>query len=162
MPTTPEIPQIELAHFKTLTGSPRVEFDVHFNPESLEYSVANTLKEEGQGAKKKQFIDKSTAKLTMQLVFDTTDSGEDVRTHTDKVAKLLKPVGSGSKQVPPNVEFITMSYSASGDTSTQTIRPVDLSLADPAAARAAVDTHLSGAYERLKRLDLPKSPTARE
>jgi DNA-binding GntR family transcriptional regulator len=37
-----------------------------------------------------------------------------------------------------------------------------LSLADPAAARAAVDTHLSGAYERLKRLDLPKSPTVRE
>lgn len=105
MPTTPEIPQIELAHFKTLTGSPRVEFDVHFNPESLEYAITNTLKEEGKGAKKKQFVDKSSAKLTMQLVFDTTDTGEDVRTHTDKVASLLKPVGSGKKQVPPNVEF---------------------------------------------------------
>jgi hypothetical protein len=105
MPTTPEIPQIELAHFKTLTGSPRVEFDVHFNPESLEYSVTNTLKEEGKGGNKKQFVDKSTAKLTMQLVFDTTDTGEDVRTHTDKVASLLKPVGQGKKQVPPNVEF---------------------------------------------------------
>lgn len=34
-----------------------------------------------------------------------------------------------------------------------------LSLGDPEAARQAVDTHLSGAYERLKRLDLPKSPT---
>ena len=67
MATTPEIPQVELAHFKTLTGSPRVEFDVHFNPESLEYAVTNTLKEEGKGGNKKQFVDKTTAKLTMQL-----------------------------------------------------------------------------------------------
>lgn len=36
-----------------------------------------------------------------------------------------------------------------------------LSLADPEVARQAVDTHLSGAYERLKRLDLPKSPSAK-
>ena len=35
-----------------------------------------------------------------------------------------------------------------------------LSLADPAAARAAVDQHLSGAYERLKKLDLPEKATS--
>jgi DNA-binding GntR family transcriptional regulator len=33
-----------------------------------------------------------------------------------------------------------------------------LSLADPAAARDAVDQHLSGAYERLKKVDLPDKP----
>ncbi|MET0695720.1 MAG: FCD domain-containing protein, partial [Propionibacteriaceae bacterium] len=33
-----------------------------------------------------------------------------------------------------------------------------LALADPAAARDAVDQHLSGAYERLKKLDLPDKP----
>ncbi|MBA3528677.1 MAG: GntR family transcriptional regulator [Propionibacteriaceae bacterium] len=33
-----------------------------------------------------------------------------------------------------------------------------LSLGDPAAAREAVDKHLSGAYERLKKLDLPDKP----
>ena len=102
---TPELPTIELATFRTLTGSPTVEFEVHFNPASLEYSVSNTLKEEGRGSKKKQYIDKTSAKLTMQLVFDTTHSGEDVRVHTDKVAALLEPVGDGKKQVPPNVEF---------------------------------------------------------
>lgn len=36
-----------------------------------------------------------------------------------------------------------------------------LSLADPEVARQAVDTHLSGAFERLKQLDLPKSPTSK-
>ena len=35
-----------------------------------------------------------------------------------------------------------------------------LGLADPEVARQAVDTHLSGAYERLKRLDLPQSPAS--
>lgn len=102
---TPELPRVELARFRTLTGSPTVEFDVHFNPASLEHSVSNTLKEEGKGSRKKQFIDKTSAKLTMKLVFDTTDTGEDVRVHTDKVAALLRPVGDGKKQVPPNVEF---------------------------------------------------------
>lgn len=102
---TPELPKIELARFRTLTGSPTVDFEVHFNPASLEHSVSNSLKEEGKGSKKKQFIDKTSAKLTMQLVFDTTDTGEDVRVHTDKVAALLRPVGDGKKQVPPNVEF---------------------------------------------------------
>ena len=33
-----------------------------------------------------------------------------------------------------------------------------LSLADPQAARDAVEKHLSGAYERLKKLDLAAAP----
>jgi DNA-binding GntR family transcriptional regulator len=36
-----------------------------------------------------------------------------------------------------------------------------LSLADPEAARQAVDIHLSGAFERLKQLDLPQSLPAK-
>lgn len=35
-----------------------------------------------------------------------------------------------------------------------------LSLADPELARQAVDTHLSGAFQRLKRLNLPQSRTS--
>jgi hypothetical protein len=50
-------------------------------------------------------VSQTTAKLTMDLVFDTTDSGEDVRATTDKMAKLLKPHGPSGKQVPPLVEF---------------------------------------------------------
>ena len=46
---------------------------MHFNPASLQYTVSN--KEEGQGAKKKQYVSETSAKLTMDLVFDTTDTG---------------------------------------------------------------------------------------
>jgi hypothetical protein len=104
---TPAFPKIEMARFKTLPpgGGQGVAFDVHFNPASLEHTIANTLKDEGGGGRKKQFVDRTTATLKMQLVFDTTDSGEDVRTHTDKMAKLLQPVADDGKQVPPNVEF---------------------------------------------------------
>src|SRR5262245_9844627 len=84
---------------------------VHFNPVSLQYTVANTLKEEGEWKKKKQYVTQSSAKLTMDLVFDTTHTGEDVRITTEKVAKLMEPVAEGSKKVPSVVQFDWGSYS---------------------------------------------------
>lgn len=101
MPQQPADLVDEPATFETLTGT-KVNVQVHFNPASLQYTVANTLKEEGKGAKKKQYVSQTTAKLTMDLVFDTTDSGEDVRVTTNEMAKLLQPVAQGkSKNVPP-------------------------------------------------------------
>jgi hypothetical protein len=41
----------------------------------------------------------------MDLVFDTTPTGQDVRETTEKLAKMLKPHGPSGKQVPPLVEF---------------------------------------------------------
>jgi hypothetical protein len=107
MAALPPLESLEFARFKTLTGpaAQRVDFEVHFNPESLQHTVQNTLKEEGKGAKKKQHVSQTTAKLSMQLVFDTTDTGEDVRRYTDEVAKLMKPAGRGNERVPPLVEF---------------------------------------------------------
>jgi hypothetical protein len=100
----PEIPKLEKAEFRIVKGSEPAVI-VHFNPESLQYTVQNTLKEEGQGAKKKQYVSQTTAKLTMQLIFDNTDTGEDIRAVTDGLAKLLKPQGTGDQKVPPQVEF---------------------------------------------------------
>jgi hypothetical protein len=110
----PDIPKVELASFRPLPPATGEEIDVHFNPTSLQYTVSNTLKEEGSGSSKKQFVDKTSAKLTMQVVFDTTDTGVDVRTHTDKMAALLRPVAQGKKQVPPNVEFGWGAYRFTG------------------------------------------------
>ena len=102
------------ATFETMTG-PKVTVPVHFNPASLQHTVSNTLKEEGQGAKKKQYVSQTTAKLTMDVVFDTTDTGEDVRITTNKMAQLLQPVPEGqSKKVPPVVKFSWGAYSFTG------------------------------------------------
>ncbi len=113
----PEFPQDlvdEPATFETMTG-PKVTVPVHFNPASLQHTVSNTLKEEGRGARKKQYVSQTTAKLTMDLVFDTTDTGEDVRITTNKMAQLLQPVPEGqSKKVPPVVKFSWGAYSFSG------------------------------------------------
>src|SRR5688572_19241156 len=102
---TPKLEALATARFKTLKAAEPIEVTVHFNPASLQYTVSNTLKDQGSGKKKKQYVSQTTAKLTMDLVFDTTATGEDVRATTDKMAKLLKPHGPSGKQVPPMVEF---------------------------------------------------------
>ncbi len=114
MPEFPDDLIDQPATFETMTG-PKVTVPVHFNPASLQHTVANTLKEEGKGAKKKQYVSQTTAKLTMDLVFDTTDTGEDVRITTNKMAQLLQPVPEGqSKKVPPVVKFSWGAYSFTG------------------------------------------------
>ncbi|MBE2260968.1 MAG: hypothetical protein IAE88_19085 [Rhodobacteraceae bacterium] len=113
-----ELPQHlpdESASFEAMTGPHREPIRVHFNPASLQHTVSNTLKEEGKGAKKKQYVSQTTAKLTMDLVFDTTNTGEDVRITTNKMAQLLQPIPEGqSKKVPPVVKFAWGAYSFTG------------------------------------------------
>jgi hypothetical protein len=85
--------------------------DVHFNPVSLQHTISNSMKEEGKGNAKKQFVSQSTAKLTMDLVFDTTADGQDVRTYTVKIAQLMEP---DEKKVPAIVKFEWGTYTFQG------------------------------------------------
>ncbi|RNF86193.1 hypothetical protein [Montanilutibacter psychrotolerans] len=157
MPTTPDLSQkIELAYFKALPPAQGERIEVHFNPATLQYTVANTLKEEGSGDQKKQYVDKTSAKLTMQLVFDTTDSGEDVRVHTDRMAQLLKPMAEGSKQVPPNVEFGWGLYRFTGMVE-QYKETIDFFAASGVPLRASVDITLSSQDVRF---ESAKNPSA--
>lgn len=94
----PETPNIVKANFK-IRGSDE-NFDVHFNPQSLQYVITNKLKNTGSGNSAKQYVDESTGKLTMVLLFDTTDSGEDVRLHSVRVAQLMEP--DESDKTPPH------------------------------------------------------------
>lgn len=114
MAEMPELPEIALATFRKAGTGGGEPITVHFNPESLQYSVSNTLKDEGSGKKKKQYVDKTEAKLSMSLIFDTTHTGEDVRSCTDPMAALLQPASEGNKQVPPNVEFGWGAYGFTG------------------------------------------------
>lgn len=76
---------------------------VHFNPTSLQISISNTLEEKGPGNQKTQYVSKSSAKLTLDLIFDTTATGGDVRVETGKVAKLMAPGKRDRQGAPPTI-----------------------------------------------------------
>lgn len=78
------------------------DFAVHFNPASLQYTIKNTLKE-GSGKSKQQYVSQTSGQLSLELIFDTTHSGEDVRVHTVKVVNLMKP--DAKTKAPPTVQF---------------------------------------------------------
>jgi len=72
---------------------------VHFNPVSLQLQVnaTNPNKTSG-GGKATQSSGETSSKLTMDLIFDTTDTGEDVSLETRKLQAFVKPVASAAKQ----------------------------------------------------------------
>ncbi len=71
---------------------------VHFNPETLQMTLTNRV-EKGRGAQAAQHVTDATAELSMELVFDTTLTGEDVREHTQQIARLMDPVlNRGARQ----------------------------------------------------------------
>jgi len=66
---------------------------VHFNPASLVYSVENSVAQQSSGPNKVQYVAQFSAKLTMDLQFDTTDTGTDVRLITNQVANFMQASG---------------------------------------------------------------------
>lgn len=93
------------ASFKPLNGPEANQtFAVHFNPTTLQISISNTLEDKGQGKEKKQYVTKSSAKLSMDLIYDSTHDGTDVRLQTGKIAKLMEPAKrEGDNAAPPSV-----------------------------------------------------------
>jgi hypothetical protein len=139
MAETPAPAGVWLAAFKTTDGEPAVNFPVHFNPASLQYTVSN--KEQGQGSKKKQHVSETSAQLSMDLVFDTTDTGRDVRLDTGEIVKLLSP-NAKAKKAPRMVEFSWGTYSFTGVIE-QYKETLDFFSADGVPLRASVSLTLS-------------------
>lgn len=91
--------------------------DIQFNPETLKVTYANQNRGGDQpGGSGRQFVGSSTSKLSLDLLFDTTEVREtsgnqnDVRKKTESVAYFIKPKtpqGSrnNSNRVPPGVSF---------------------------------------------------------
>jgi hypothetical protein len=75
---------------------------VHFNPTSLQLSIANTLGASGESGDTKQYVTGSSATLTMELTFDTTDVGTDVRGATQRIAAFMEP---DEQRIPAIVKF---------------------------------------------------------
>lgn len=69
---------------------------VHFNPSSLVYTVENKAQQTSGRPRKQQFVAQFSGKLTMDLQFDTTDTGDDVRTVTNKVARFMQPLANAT------------------------------------------------------------------
>ncbi len=138
----PNPPNIVKASFSVRGGGD--SFDVHFNPQSLQYTITNKLKNTGSGNSAKQYVDESTGKLTMVLLFDTTDTGEDVRLHTVRVAQLMEP--DESDKTPPVVEFEWGLYTFAGMVQNYK-ETIDFFSADGVPLRASVDLTLASQDE---------------
>lgn len=81
---------------------------IDFNPATLDYTI--TINAQGEGGQTQQAAGAASAKLNLELLFDTTDTGDDVRTKTNKVEAMLRPqAGTGGQnapqQAPPMVTF---------------------------------------------------------
>jgi hypothetical protein len=114
------IPVTQKAKLKSL-GSDGTEVVVHFNPASLVYTVENSTKQQAGDPTRRQFAAQFSGKLTMDLQFDTTDTGKDVRETTNKVAMFMqasanagKNPSSGNAQAQPVVSFQWGSYEFKG------------------------------------------------
>lgn len=104
---TPKAPPVALARLAEVVGAndrTGVSVTVHFNPESLELQLSNELKDV-KGNERKQYVAKTSAKLTMDLLFDTTDTGADVTGTTRTLQAFLAPPLPESererKSIPP-------------------------------------------------------------
>lgn len=159
---------IAVAEFKTLSPAPETVVKVHFNPASLQYTVSNTLGPAGQGAGSRQYVSATVAKLTMDLVFDTTaenlggevQGGEDVRSTTDKMAQMLKPFGGENEKTPPRVEFSWGAYRFVG-TVEQYKETLDLFSHDGVPLRAGINLTLSSDAPNFESASAPASSADR-
>ncbi len=134
---------------------------VQFNPQSLVYTVENSVAQQSGGPKKVQYVAQFSGKLTMDLQFDTTDSGADVRTQTNAIAIFMQATGNASAaaqtanppsanggdqgppaKAPPVLSFQWGTYEFKGimDSFKETI---DFFSADGVALRALVSIGLS-------------------
>lgn len=83
---------------------------VQFNPTTLKVALSNTLKqnERSGSSRATQYVDKSSSTLTVELIFDTTVSGEDVREETRKINQrfmVLDAGGEDEQKAPRRCRF---------------------------------------------------------
>lgn len=160
MAATPSLPKVEAARFQVQgpSGPEGAPVAVLFNPASLDYSVSNQMKDQ-PGGDRRQFVEKSKATLKMQLVFDTTDSGEDVRMFTGPVLRLLQPRQTDGSPVPPTVSFEWGAFAFTGMVD-QFKEVMDFFAAEGVPLRSTVDLSLTDQDFQFQESDLGRSDTS--
>jgi hypothetical protein len=95
--------------FNTSAGQQTVPVD--FNPATLEYAI--TVNTQGEGGQAQQTASSSSAKLSLELIFDSTDTGDDVRGKTNKVERMLQTTpGEGANPPPQVLSEVTFEWGA--------------------------------------------------
>ena len=99
---------------RELPAAERKPLPVGFNPEKLELTLSTAIEQNRERTPEQppQLVKESTAKLALELVFDTTTDGRDVRTLTHQVAEMMQPrpdvsgtEGAAERKVPSIVLF---------------------------------------------------------
>ena len=101
---------VALATFR-VEGKDDTAFPVKFNPTTLKVTLSNKLQDEESGAggsapggQARQSTRVTTTKLDLELLFDSTDDGSDVRGQSGQVRALaIAPEGEHPR--PPTVNF---------------------------------------------------------
>lgn len=116
MASLPDAPTVESATFDVLEGpgAGTGAIAVQFNPVSLEYTISNEFDDRNGNNGARQFVKKSTAKLAMTLVYDSSDDGSDVRIQTETISRLMEPAKDGKKKFAPKVAFGWGTYTFKG------------------------------------------------
>lgn len=80
--------------------------EVHFNPVSLQVEITNSTSPQSGSGSTTQTATQSSAKLGLDLLFDTTHTGEDVRTITRRLrAAVRAPDASGTQSAEASAAF---------------------------------------------------------
>lgn len=115
--TSSNITKAELVEIKKFSGSSDSlsqaeqanKLVVQFNPQSLKLNLSNQNTGGDQpGGSSKQFVGSGLSKLALELLFDTSATGADVRAETQKVAYFVmaqEQEKKDDKRKPPNVRF---------------------------------------------------------
>ena len=84
------------------SGAPTIT--VHFNPQSLKISYSNNVVTTPQSKEQAapQKVSTPSAKLSLELLFDTSEDGTDVRSITSGLAQIAAPGNTGSGPTPPS------------------------------------------------------------
>lgn len=129
--------------------------EVHFNPVSLQFTISNQLKESGGT----QYVATATMKLTMDLIFDSTDTGRDVTETTRQIQAFLgpeKPPGEGATNQPPppkvRFEWGTIRFEGFAEGYKETI---DFFSIDGVPLRASVNLALTRADRVFEKVTAP-------
>jgi Contractile injection system tube protein len=100
----PEKKPPDMAIF-SIDGPRPASVKVHFNPVSLKLGYTNTIGDVAEGAH--QVSAKSASKLDLEIVFDTSETGEDVRIHSAQLRAMALV-----EKVPDTLPKVTFAWGA--------------------------------------------------